>query len=162
MSLRFLSVWQPNASLLSLGLQEYAISRKRFTYCGRLAIHAASRMMTQQDWEVVDRVQNLSGGKINPLKHFQDYGAIIAVADLVGCYQIRDCGLAIPQFIAPSSVSKLERAVGQWCEGFYALKIANPTLLPEPIPFKGKQGIRAIDDASVLASIAAQLGGVAA
>jgi hypothetical protein len=55
------------------------------------------------------------------------------------------------------AMSPLERAVGHWQPGQYAWKLENIVALPEPIPLKGAQGLRRIQDLTVLATIHSQL-----
>ena len=66
----------------------------------------------------------------------RDYplGCIVAIADLVDCPQM-DSSLISRQ-------TDLELAVGHWQAGRFAWQLENIVGLPEPIPYRGSQGLR--------------------
>jgi hypothetical protein len=72
------------------------------------------------------------------------YGAIIAVADLVGCCPItmrNGVGLLCPPGHARQDVSAQETALGDYTPGRYGWVLDNARALATPIPYKGRQGL---------------------
>lgn len=131
-----LTIWQPWASFIALGLKDYETRSWATSYRGPLAIHAAKRPIKVD----VDMVQMISTYKAETDgAHYQELfvsaplGAIIAVGELV------DCIAMTPEFIEQQT--RLERAVGFWSAGRYALKLAGVRQLPEPFLLSGRQGL---------------------
>jgi hypothetical protein len=74
------------------------------------------------------------------------YGCIIAVCDLTQSLEmVANSGNSASRegndTIAISSVSSLERAVGNWQPNRHALKLENVKPLILPVPAQGKQGL---------------------
>lgn len=67
-------------------------------------------------------------------------GAVIAIAELTGCEEMR-ChnGLGIINSHHPS---ELEEMVGHWEDGRFAWNLENVQRLSEPIEWMGAQGLR--------------------
>ena len=71
-------------------------------------------------------------------------GCIVAIADLTNCERMIDNQVETihqPKTVAIQNQTELEQAVGDWQPGRYAWKLENTVALPEPIPYKGKQGL---------------------
>lgn len=63
--------------------------------------------------------------------HYFTFGAILAYADLVGCYPVEDI----------QDLDERELLFGHWEPGHYAWEIANVRFLPSPLPYKGQLGL---------------------
>ena len=82
-------------------------------------------------------------------------GAIVAIADLTECRLMTNDPYRTGAHIYKQTA--LEIAVGNWAPGRYAWKLESVHSLGEPIPFKGSQGLRWVDDAPTLLAISAQI-----
>lgn len=172
--IRILSLWQPWASLIAMGLKKFETRSWGTPYRGKLAIHAAKRPVDSDGFLVVRKAFELAG------KDFQNdqdwveslqFGCIVAIANLTHCRQMISEKTTLTEFCKqPESVqetqipiislvgaTELERTVGDWQPGRYAWKLGNICPIAEPIPFKGGQGLRIIRDSQVLEQIAQQI-----
>jgi hypothetical protein len=86
------------------------------------------------------------------------HGAIIAVADLVECWQIvRDVDKAVlytptpkgGEFCTPLRIVGDELLFGDYRAGRYAWQLENVRALPNPLPYKGKQGLWECEDITI-------------
>ncbi len=168
---RVITLWQPWASLIALGLKQYETRRWGTNYRGKLAIHAAKRPFVTEDglktlckdayraWMQALELAYESG-VINdqsrlPFSHQLPLGSILAISDLVDCREMvdvasRNCHLHPVLQIDSSIQTPLEKAVGDWAELRYAWKLENVVAVQDPIPLKGGQGLRVLRDAEVL------------
>lgn len=146
---RAITLWQPWASLIALGLKQYETRSWLTSYRGKLLIHAAMRgskyeekqaivdyplLSTKQRTEMV----RLFGSTDFPL------GGIVAIADLTQCLQMVNGWVETspePGQTVIQAKGDLERAVGDWLPGRYAWRLENVQALSKPIPCKGKQGL---------------------
>ena len=162
--IRILSLWQPWATLIALSLKQYETRSWGTDYRGKLAIHAAKRKVRRD--EVLPILYATGGGgvpmdvleKLNCLLEETErlpLGAIVAIADLTECRLMTNDPYRTGAHIYKQTA--LEIAVGNWAPGRYAWKLENVCTLDEPIPFKGSQGLRWLDDASTLLAISAQI-----
>jgi hypothetical protein len=108
-------------------------------YTGEVVIHAAKRKM---DPEGIKLLQKLSEGFVLPQPSDIPYGQIIAIATLVGCYEIGPS--EVEGQISPRSVSVFDRMCGNWEMGRFAWQFEEMRRV-EPVPSKGFQGLRDID-----------------
>jgi len=148
-----ITLYQPWASLLACGAKKYETRSWATNYRGPIAIHAAAKKC---DWRELPReahyvmVQAIRPitDKLSPTIGYVPfdllpYGAVIATAELVGCWRItasdgkRACMLHLPN--GNPCVSGNELLFGDWTPGRYAWEFANMTMLPEPIPARGQQ-----------------------
>ena len=130
--MKALSLWQPWASAVALGLKVYETRSWRTHYFGPIAIHAAKRI----DRVMLRQIEYL---KYLNLKALEDppTGAIIATAILVECIdaaRIRD------------QLSHVELHFGDFSDGRWAWRLREVRALPVPIPFRGRQGLFDIPD----------------
>lgn len=142
-SVKIITLWQPWASLVALELKRYETRHWETNYRGKIAIHAAKRHIDPDGKYVIQQVHNLTGGKAPRIRGDYPLGAIVAIADLTDCLKMNpDYGFRqLPGFISLDTPSVLENAVGDWKSGRYAWKLENIIALPEPIPYRGSQGI---------------------
>ncbi len=147
--MRIITLWQPWASLIAFGLKQYETRSWHTNYRGKLLIHAAKRPVDGGGIRVWLEAQKLAGVTGDPRFHtYLDLpmGCIVAIADLIDCREMidvasRKCGLHPALQIDSSAQTPLEKAVGNWSELRYAWKLENVIALPDPIPFKGRQGL---------------------
>ena len=168
--MRILTLWQPWASLVALGLKQNE-TRSWFTrYRGPIAIHAAKRPFVSADGsKVLDREAHrvwldalrlgyelkLISGTGFPLAHQLPLGAVVAIAELEGCYKIEAKSLGrevnyfdgkeISAFIGNQNPTQLELLVGNWAANRFAWRFEQIKAI-SPILFKGSQGLRGVPD----------------
>lgn len=121
--LKAITIWQPYAQAIALGLKRYETRSWATKYRGRIAIHASKKTLTKQSKVLAKKY----GIDDCPL------GKVLLVADLT------DCILMTQEFIKEQKQSELD--FGDWQIGRYAWKLENIRLLDEPIEITGKQGL---------------------
>lgn len=156
--MRIITLWQPWASLIALGLKQYETRSWSTSYRGKLAIHAAKRPLKEPDEETQFIELARRFPEVAKAFNFEflgddicartglPFGQIIAIADLTDCREMidvasRKCKLHPALQIDSSAQTPLEKAVGDWSELRYAWKLENVIALPESIPCKGRQGL---------------------
>lgn len=160
--IRILSLWQPWASLIALGLKRYETRSWATPYRGKIAIQAAKRPVDSDGIRVWLKAQELAEVMGDPRFHTYlnlPLGCIVAVADLSDCrmMDLKYSTLTENLYAYINEQSDLERAVGDWQPGRYAWKLENIRPIAEPIPCRGAQGLRVIRDEAILAAIEQQL-----
>lgn len=152
--MKILTLWQPWASLIALGLKEYETRSWGTSYRGELAIHAAKRKMDMDaklTWSNAISLAQEAGKDVSRLPYLEDIplGEIVAVVNLTDCLRMVDNpSLKSRSTILIEDQSYLELEVGFWTleEGDrYAWKLENIRPLHSPIPYKGSQGLKDID-----------------
>jgi hypothetical protein len=85
-TVKALSLWQPHAIAIGLGLKPFETRGWSTNYRGQLAIHAAKKKFRQIDypWDYFKQVKVRLQAKEQALWAL-DYGKIICVCDLVDC-----------------------------------------------------------------------------
>lgn len=173
--IRLLSLWQPWATLVALGLKQYETRHWATAYRGRIAIHATktqpvcvgdelSRIWdeSKHDSRFINALPKDSLGFRLPFPQ----GAIVAVVDLTQCPQMTNLPAVNPPWgqislnsacYGRSGLSALELAVGLWEEGRFAWRLENVKPIAHPIPCKGQQGLPRIRDAELLEAIEREL-----
>lgn len=169
---RVLTLWQPWASLIALGLKGYETRSWGTAYQGKLLIHAAKRKIDNDGIRVWLEAQKIAGIKPSePSDPFFTYlnlplGCIVSACDLTKTLQMVDTEKTGPVHLHPhlqisiNSVSQLERAVGDWREDRYAWKLCNVINFPTPIPYKNGQGLRKLKDEAIAQQISQLIEGV--
>lgn len=154
--MRALSLWQPYASAVALGLKEYE-TRGRLTHVrGRLAIHAAKSRFEASKLSILLKevlFNTMTGlGGYHPALH--DYlfselpaGQVIAVVNLWQCFKAHKI---------VRTISFQESLFGDYKRGRYAWGLCQLTRLKEPVPCMGRQGFFFLP-ADVEAKVRAQL-----
>jgi hypothetical protein len=140
--MKAISLWQPWASAMALGVKRIETRSWETKYRGPLAIHAAKK----RDAEVRDAIETLI--PLCPrLAGDLPYGAIVGACNLIACVPmtLKDDGYAhLGKFVEPSAyealLTDLERAFGNYEPGRWAWITDSMIALPEPIPFRGAQG----------------------
>ena len=138
--MKALSLWQPWASAVALGLKRIETRSWGTNFRGVIAIHASK---TTQGWEdcsssVELRVFNASGYSLVSIpivdrpSLFQ-HGGVIAVARLMDCVEMT------AELI--DKQSDLELSMGDWRPGRFAWVLGNVRVLPKPFVCRGGQRI---------------------
>lgn len=119
--MKVLTLYQPYATALALGLKKYETRSWATSYRGILAIHASVKKLSSKEQELAKHY------KITNL----EYGKIIIVCELQDCIKMTD------DFI--KSQSKTEKDFGIWELGRYAWKLKILKILKKPISARGNQ-----------------------
>ncbi len=152
--MKAITVWQPWAC----GAKQFETRGWETSYRGAIAIHAASLNPFKTIWSIPDeavlemRKALKSAGILTTSTDFRvlPIGRIIATAELVGCHKMvlhggRGLTSSSPGWLETDrgiyEPSERELLFGDWTPGRYAWELANITMLPEPIPAKGMQGL---------------------
>lgn len=153
--MKALTIHQPYASLLAILAKLYETRGWATSYRGPIAIHAGKiDMMYGLPNYIQAAIANVLINVETESRAFYPtdrlpYGAVIATAELVGCWPIVEqariegmvsTGKIIKPEI-PVSVHGNEYLFGDWTPGRFAWEFANMTLLPAPIPARGQQGL---------------------
>ncbi|HEY9610491.1 hypothetical protein [Allocoleopsis sp.] len=151
---RAITLWQPWASLVALGLKLYETRSWLTNYRGKLLIHAASESTHKITHDEINLAWDACrmAGKDSFSREVLDfayppYSCIIAIADLTQCSEMTWLPAVNPPWDqislnrTCSELSDLEITVGDWQPGRYAWRLENVKALAEPIPYKGKQGL---------------------
>lgn len=140
-SLKAITLWQPWATLIALGLKQYETRSWATAYHGPIAIHASKRQVKDDELAVIAH-HSVGHLEYKFLKEI-DYplGAIVCLCDLTGCLEIVKSGasLDLTNAIEISSVTNLERAVGLWEPYRFAWKLQEIKKLELPVPCRGYQ-----------------------
>lgn len=132
--MKTITLWRPWATFIALNFKQYETRSWGTRYRGKLAIHAAKRPIDPSGKYTASQVYNLTGGKLALKRREYPLGCIVAIVDLVDCPQM-DSSLISRQ-------TELEQAVGCWQPGRFAWQLGNVVALPEPITYRGCQGLR--------------------
>ena len=129
--MKAISLTQPWAQAMFLGLKRFETRSWSTKYRGPLLIHAAKKFPEYaKDFASTERAL----GRGNPRIAL---GAIIGKVELVAIYET--------EVIGPS-LSGIERIYGDYSIGRYAWETINPILFEEPIPYKGSLGLFNVPD----------------
>lgn len=137
--MKAISLWQPWATLVAVGLKKIETRSWDAKYTGPLAIHAAKRRMTtaesQMLWESgVTLPMNaiLSTAKL-------PYGCVVAVCHLDRTTNTCDYGTDWANLGSGEEVTGLERRFGDYSPGRFAWFLSAVQKLNKPVPFRGGQ-----------------------
>jgi hypothetical protein len=130
--MKALSLWQPWASYIAVGMKQFETRAWETHYRGPLAIHAAARRLTPGELELLEEFPLPYGH--GPLP----FGAIVATCELVNCTRMTDANIA--------ARSPIELELGDWYPGRFAWALAKVVALPKPVPARGVPGLWYFDD----------------
>jgi hypothetical protein len=152
---RAISLWQPWALMVSLGVKSVETRSRRTHYRGPLAICSTAttpRKVFDQAIKIPAVVEVMKG--VPPLQTLcwilrPQGGMVVATCDLVDCVRVED-----------ASVSPEERSLGDYSPGRWAWILRNVKRLDPAPAVKGRQGLwtpspelRATIEAAALASV---------
>lgn len=132
--MRSLSLWQPWASAMALGLKHIETRHWTTAYRGQIAIHAAKRWARdeRERWDAECNF-NTTLPKAIPL------GAVVAIASLVDV-------ISTDVLIREGMICPAEAEWGNYGPGRYGWIFHEIIALKTPIPFKGAQGFFNVPD----------------
>lgn len=146
--MKIITLHQPWASLIALGLKKYETRHWATSYRGALLIHAAKRPMGFSERQIyLSAIENgRKSGLSLPLEKVPfpeqlPLGYIVAIADLSDCLameHLQHFTQGVRQ-ICIEHESVLELSVGDWRLGRHALEMKNVRCL-NPIPWKSRLG----------------------
>lgn len=122
--MKALTLWQPFAQAIALGLKKYETRSWATRHRGRLAIHCSVKSLGKEYKKLADKY-----GITDKL----EYEKIIVICDLV------DCILMTEEFIKQQT--QTERDFGDWCVGRFAWEFKIIKILQNPVLTKGYQGL---------------------
>lgn len=143
--MKAISLWQPWASLWLSPAKVHETRGWATRHRGPLAVHAAKQMMVDVSPDLEALLLDEFGG------HWAmdlPRGAIIGVVTLTDCIQI--------DYAAKIAADGDDLACGDWTKGRFAWRRHGFRLLPEPVPYRGQQGLFDVPD-ELLAHVAGEL-----
>lgn len=128
---RALSLWQPWATLVALGLKQYETRSWATDYRGPVIIHAA-KFRGEIDWFYVPEFETAlrAAGIDHPSR--LPLGVGLCKADLVQICRTEDIR---------DELGERERAFGNYGDRRFAWQFDHIEIFPKPIPARGAQGL---------------------
>jgi len=150
--IRVVTLWQPWASLIWLGLKDNETRHWNISYRGNLLIHAAKKPCNIQMLREYGLIPERSGFGSPYQKQIYDalepflvegfpYGQIVAKC------QLKDVFPMTKEMILEQS--EVELLCGNWAVGRYAWKLENIQQLNPGFPYKGSQGLSIPSDDAI-------------
>lgn len=149
--MKILTLWEPWASLMAASVKKIETRSWGTSYRGPIAIHAAKRVPTPEEWQrVKDDLRKCWGmGFLNPENRKagerplgETLGRILCVVDLIDCREMLE---------SPCPQEALFGSFGPGRFG-WVTDVARLFVLPEPIAMAGRQGLKDLPE-----SVAAQI-----
>lgn len=138
--LRSITLRQPFAGAMALGLKRNETRGRRCKWRGDLCIHSGMRAIPWEDYPTP--VKEL--GYPSPIE-FWPGGAILCVVDLYDCvpteYIERPSDFPLLLHRGLVELSPTERALGDYSRGRFALLTRNLRVLKRPVPCRGQQAV---------------------
>ena len=129
--MRAISLHQPWATAIAVGVKRIETRSWSTDYRGPLAIHAAKRWSKyQREFAVVERT-------LERLPKHVPLGAVVAVCNLIDVRSTDELRL---------TVGPVEWIYGDYHPGRFGWVLADVRALEEPIPFIGRQGFFSVPD----------------
>lgn len=126
-AIKCISLWQPWATAIANGSKLVETRHWEIKHRGLLLIHAAKKKTHLLDYET-RRIAGIQDYEQLPL------GALVAVADLYDCKPTYE-------LLRGGNFLLREQYLGNYGDGRYGWMLRNVRALPEPIPYKGAQGL---------------------
>lgn len=130
--MRAISLWQPWASAIPLGLKAVETRGRSTAFRGELAIHAARR------WAPAQRAFASTERALGRLPGALPFGAIVAVVNLKDVRPATEVAMI---------VSAIERLYGDYRSGRFGWLLDDVRPLREPVPCQGRQSFWTLDPA---------------
>lgn len=130
--LKVITLWQPWASLVAMGLKQHETRGFGINYRGRLAIHAAQRKPSRAVKDHYQRFADLNGLNLPQIGDLP-FGKVLCVGDLARCQKM--------SAFSSLSQSSLELMAGDWRPGRFAWGLEDVVALPNPVPHIGQQNL---------------------
>jgi hypothetical protein len=123
--MKAISLWQPWASAMALGLKQNETRSWPTAYRGELAICSAKRPL-DQDGLATARENGISLGALK-------FGFVLCVVELYEVLKTENCG-------PPLKIGQVEAELGDYTPGRFAWLTRNCRRLETPVPVIGHQG----------------------
>lgn len=146
--MKLITLWEPWASLMAIGAKRIETRHWYTPYRGWIAIHAAKGGLSKR--ELLDTcgdspfAEALRGNVSLGIDGFAfPFGKIVAVANLVDCKMFVDLNPRVEKSLPPGYMlppPEPELSFGDYTQCRYGLITENVFRLPQPIPFKSRQG----------------------
>lgn len=155
--MKAISLWQPWASAIAIGAKIIETRSWSTKHRGALLIHASKKLVhdmatlgaAPSNWMGAAGLENTNWKRDLP------QGALVAIADLIGCVPVEDLNDAkLDAIRQPDGVEPLvarhytwtERMLGDFSPGRFGWVLKNVRQLPEPIPYRGRQRLFDVPD----------------
>jgi activating signal cointegrator 1 len=157
--MKTISLWQPWATLVVLGAKQIETRSWPTRYRGPLAIHASQKWNTQL-WNLCQSspfhevlTENGFSNEAGDARGLP-LGCILGTVNVEDCYcssffHVDRGDLCLsPQIRGDEEIwiSRREQAFGDYSPGRWGWLLSNPVMLPEPIPYRGRQGLFDVPD----------------
>ena len=147
--MKAITIYQPWASLVILGLKQYESRSWQTPYRGPLAIHAAARKVDENGWRLWSRIycdagpgsrmtMKAAGGGIAEAT-FLPLGEVLGIVEVEETFFISNGILDNPNTLSLAEVDLLEQITGDWSAGRWAWRLRVLERFAEPIPARGRQ-----------------------
>lgn len=152
--MRAISLWQPWASLMTLGSKEIETRSWPTNYRGPLLIHAAKRLNTLEEirfWSEYPQVyyaleafESPAGrGTLSVLPH----GCLVGIVNLYDCKPAEKIdGIRTQKKADPAGGLFCENDLGGFARGRFGWLCKNAVNFDKPIPYRGYQGFFDVDE----------------
>lgn len=139
--MKAITIWQPYATLIVLGVKRFETRHWETSYRGPLVIHAAKRWDDARAYDCERVVELLRDETFTPASFNDDQmrlfymptgetlGKALGVVELTDCQQMDEGG------------SYFENEVGSFGPGRFGWKCERPRIFETPIAAQGKQGL---------------------
>lgn len=128
-----ISLWQPWASLMAMGLKKNETRSWKTSYRGPLIIHAAKKVI---GWPSLT-IQGLFDDDIAFQPCDLPRGCLLCKVEMVDCQEIGIYNIPFRE---------IEKELGDYTLGRYMWKTENVNVFEKPIPYRGSQGIFDVPD----------------
>lgn len=137
--MKIISLWQPYATLMMLGVKRNETRHWATQHKGWLAIHAAK---TQEDAK--DCFEDEFIGKVLRQAGFADYmmlpyGSVLGAVFMDGCIPTDTVNPVLRAYLPKPG--DMEWNFGNYQPGRFVWRTTEAVALPEPIPLRGQQGL---------------------
>lgn len=155
--MKAISLWQPWASAIALGLKRVETRSWPTKHRGPIAIHAAKTkkgVRLGASFDVVCAVAHRLGiqetwmGKRRAIEDAVPFGAIVAVAEIVRC-ELCDPDIIAAEGRARGNAGVIEVAMGDWIPGRWLWRLDKIRAVEPPVPALGRQGVFEVEDSKV-------------
>ncbi len=131
--MKAITIWQPYATAIAVGLKHFETRSWPTRHRGPLAIHAAKKPISEDDYDQLLGHLSRYGRNRMPDYSKLPFGSVIATVELRECLKM-DSELV-------DRASGNERVLGDWRRGRYAWRISNVRSLKRPVSARGLQGL---------------------
>jgi len=133
--MKAISVWEPWATLIAMGLKQYETRSWKTFYRGPLLICASQKRLPFTEISTILSMVNLTPNDLS-------YGKALAIVDLTDVFPTENL------FIQNRYI---EQKFGDFSPGRYAWKLENIRQIKEPILIHGRQGLFDVPEVNYLA-----------